>query len=140
VLVSNFVTPAWFEPAFADRLDFKRHLTRELELHAGGHVSIFDSRRGWTQITANGEGGPSIVPGSRRQLRKMWRRLRRKANNSFSPRLLPPPTNAVFGLLDENAVGGEFGADCVRSREVAGFAGGTHLLDLGVNLLIGESG
>ncbi len=79
VLVSNFITPAWYEPTCADRLDFQKHLTRELELAAGGYVSVFDARRGWMQVTARGEGGPSIAPGSRRQRREMSRRLWRNS-------------------------------------------------------------
>ena len=75
VLVSNFVTPAWFEPTGADRRDYRRHLTRELEVHAGGYASVFDPRCGWKQITAKGEGGPRITPGGRRQRRRMWRHL-----------------------------------------------------------------
>lgn len=79
VLVSDFVTPAWFEPACADRLDFKQHVTKELELACGGYISIFNEADGWTQITAKGNsGGPRILPGSRRQRRKLirpsWRR------------------------------------------------------------------
>jgi len=81
VLVSDFVTPAWFEPTEADRLDFKQHVTKELELARGGYISIYDPSSGWTQINAKGEGGPRIVPGSRRQRRKLirpaWRRSER---------------------------------------------------------------
>jgi hypothetical protein len=78
VLVSDFVTPAWFEPTCADRLDFKQHLSKELELASGGYISIFDPTSGWTQITAKGQVGPRVLPGSRRQRRKLirpeWRR------------------------------------------------------------------
>lgn len=78
VRVSDFVTPAWFEPTCADRLDFKKHVSKELELARGGYISILDPASGWTQITAKGEGGPRIVPGSLRQRRKLirpaWRR------------------------------------------------------------------
>ena len=35
VLVSDFITPAWFEPTDANRLDFKRHLSKQLELARG---------------------------------------------------------------------------------------------------------
>jgi hypothetical protein len=81
VLVSDFVTPAWFEPTCADRMDFKRHLSKHLQLGRGGYISIFDPVSGWTQITAKGEGGPRILPGSRRQRRKLvketWRRSSR---------------------------------------------------------------
>ena len=73
VLVSDFITPAWFEPTDADRLDFKRHLSKQLELARGGYISIFDRSNGWTQITAKGEGGPRMAPGSRRQRRKLIR-------------------------------------------------------------------
>jgi hypothetical protein len=73
VLVSDFVTPAWFEPTCADRLDFKNHISKELELAPGGYISILDRASGWTQITAKGEGGPRIVSGSRRQRRKLIR-------------------------------------------------------------------
>ena len=79
VLVSNFVTPRWFEPTCADRIDFRQHLTRELELGAGGYVSLFDPSRGWGQLTAKGEGGPTIVPGSRRQRRTLERKLWRSS-------------------------------------------------------------
>jgi len=73
VLVSDFITPAWFEPTDADRLDFKRHLSKQLELARGGYISVFDTSSGWTQITAKGEGGPRMAPGSRRQRRKLIR-------------------------------------------------------------------
>ena len=69
IRVSDFVTPAWFEPTEADRLDFRQHLSRRLQLAKGGYISVLDPKKGWTQITAEGEGGPKIVPGKRR-----WRR------------------------------------------------------------------
>ncbi len=53
VLVSDFITPAWYEPNCADRLDYKQHVSKQLEL----------------------------VPGTRRQRRKLirpaWRRSER---------------------------------------------------------------
>ena len=79
VLVSNFVTPAWFEPTCCDRLDFRKHLTRRLEVHAGGYASVFDPRCGWKQVTARGKGAPSLTPGSRHQRRRMWRKLWRNS-------------------------------------------------------------
>ena len=52
--------------------------TRQLELSRGGYISIFDPSSGWTQVNAKGDGGPRILPGSRRQRRKLikpaWRR------------------------------------------------------------------
>ena len=74
VLVSDFIKPAWYEPTCADRLDFKKHVPKELELVRGGYISIFDTTSGWTQINARGEGGPRLVAGSRRQRRKLIRR------------------------------------------------------------------
>ncbi len=73
VLVSDFVTPAWYEATEADRMDFQRHVSRALQLGAGGYISILDPAKGWTQITAEGAGGPKILAGSRRQRRGMER-------------------------------------------------------------------
>jgi hypothetical protein len=81
VLLSDFITPAWFEPTSADRLDFRQHISRQLEVARGGYISVLDPVHGWTQITAKGEGGPPVLAGSRRQRRKMvreaWRRSQR---------------------------------------------------------------
>jgi len=81
VLVSDFITPAWFEPTEADRLDFKQHVSKNLQLARGGYISVLDPQSGWTQITAKGEGGPPMVSGSRRQRRKLirpaWQRSER---------------------------------------------------------------
>lgn len=79
VLVSDFVTPAWFEPTCADRLDFKQHLSKQLELARGGYISIFNPASGWTQIDARGESGPRIPSGSRRQRRRLIRPAWRKS-------------------------------------------------------------
>ncbi len=73
VLVSDFITPAWYEPNCADRLDYKQHVSKQLELARGGYISVLDPMSGWTQIDANGDRGPRIVPGSRRQRRKLIR-------------------------------------------------------------------
>jgi hypothetical protein len=81
VMVSDFITPSWFEPTQADRVDFKRRLSKSMELARGGYVSVLDPANGWTQITAEGKGGPLIPAGSRRQRRRMgcaeWRRSKR---------------------------------------------------------------
>ncbi|HJT70117.1 MAG TPA: hypothetical protein VJ731_07960 [Terriglobales bacterium] len=73
VLVSDFVTPAWFEPTCADRLDFKQHLSKELQLADGGYISVFNPSEGWTQITAQGGSRLRIPAGSRRHRRKLAR-------------------------------------------------------------------
>ena len=55
VLVSDFITPAWFEPTRADRVDFKRRIAKPLELAAGGYISVLDAAGGWTQVAARDE-------------------------------------------------------------------------------------
>ena len=79
VQVSDFITPAWFEPTCSDRMDFKQRVSKELELARGGYVSIFDPTSGWTQIDSRGDSGPRIVSGSRRQRRKLIRPAWRKS-------------------------------------------------------------
>lgn len=70
VLVSDFVTPAWFEHTRADRVDFKRRISRPLELGKGGYIGVLESA-GWTQIAA--EGSPAEREGDRRWKRRMGR-------------------------------------------------------------------
>lgn len=70
VLLSDFVTPGWYEPTEADRMDFQRRVSKRLQLGAGGYVSVLDPAKGWTQISAQGVGGPEAPVGSRR-----WRRM-----------------------------------------------------------------
>ena len=42
VLVSDFVTPAWFENTRADRVDFKRRIRKPLELGKGGYLGVLE--------------------------------------------------------------------------------------------------
>ncbi len=72
VLLSDFVTPAWFEPTEANRMDFKQRVSHTLELARGGYMSILDAAKGWTQVTG-GESMPAAPAGSRRQRRAMNR-------------------------------------------------------------------
>lgn len=73
VLVSDFITPCWFAPTRADRVDFKRRISKPLELAAGGYISVLDAGGGWTQKAAPGEAGAAVPLGSRRQRRNMRR-------------------------------------------------------------------
>lgn len=73
VLVSDFVTPAWFGPAETDRMDFRQHVSKELKLASGGYISVLDPKKGWVQITAEGIGGPEAPEGSRRHRRTLRR-------------------------------------------------------------------
>jgi hypothetical protein len=81
VLLSDFVTPAWFEPTEANRMDFKQHISDPQELAAGGYISVLDPKKGWVQMTADLSPGPMAPEGSRRQRRgiekRKWRRSRR---------------------------------------------------------------
>jgi hypothetical protein len=54
-------------------MDFKERVTQRLELGAGGYISVLDAKKGWTQITAEGGGGPEAMVGSRRWRRGMSR-------------------------------------------------------------------
>ena len=78
VLVSDFITPSWFEPAHADRVDFKRRISKPLQLASGGYISVLDAGGGWTQVAEQGEPSTPIPCGSRRQRRNMgkaeWRK------------------------------------------------------------------
>ena len=78
VLVSDFITPSWFEPTHADRVDFKGRLSKPLQLASGGYISMLEAGGGWTQIAAQDELSAPIPWGSRRQRRNMgradWRR------------------------------------------------------------------
>jgi hypothetical protein len=78
VLVSDFITPSWFEPTEADRIDFKKRVSKAMELAPGGYISVLDPGSGWTQMTAKGQGGPPALVGSRRHRRRIgrskWRR------------------------------------------------------------------
>lgn len=79
VLVSDFITPSWFEPTHADRVDFKRRILNPLQLASGGYISVLDAGGGWTQIAAQGEPIAPIPLGSRRQRRNMGRADWRKS-------------------------------------------------------------
>jgi hypothetical protein len=79
VLVSDFITPSWFEPTAADRVDFERHISKPLQLASGGYISVLGAK-GWTQINARDEikNAAEIPWGSRRQRRTLskadWRK------------------------------------------------------------------
>ena len=72
VLLSDFVTPGWFEPTEADRMDFKQRVSQRLELGAGVYISVLDAKKGWTQIS-DGESVAEAPVGSRRWRRGMSR-------------------------------------------------------------------
>jgi hypothetical protein len=53
VLVSDFVTPKWFNDEVGnDRYSFKQRIKKPLELAPGGYISVYDGANGWKQLTA----------------------------------------------------------------------------------------
>lgn len=85
VRLSDFVTPAWFEPPRGAAVDFRGVISEPFELARGGYISVLDLARphqGWQQITARREvNARARAPiGSRRERRRTPReqRLRSK--------------------------------------------------------------
>ena len=78
VLVSDFITPSWFDPTRANRVDFKRRISKPLQLASGGYISVLDVGGRWVQMAAQDASAVPIPSGSRRQRRSMrkeeWRR------------------------------------------------------------------
>lgn len=82
VLVSDFVTPKWFNPSIeCDRYSFRQNVTQAFEIAAGGYIGTFEPGNGWTQITQSKAGEfsqtpPTEIPvGSRRFRRNVPKRL-----------------------------------------------------------------
>jgi hypothetical protein len=76
VKVSDFVTPAFFDPTAAGRPDvtfsFKRQVNAPFELAEGGYEAVFMANRGWTQNTKRTGGAQALDRarvGSRRERR-----------------------------------------------------------------------
>src|SRR4051812_950284 len=86
ILVTDFVTPAWygFEHAHG-ALDFKKHGRRPFEVLSGGYTQKFDPHRGWVQVTGKQAmataHGARPAEGSRRE-----RRRRRTEHWDYSDR------------------------------------------------------
>jgi hypothetical protein len=76
VLVSDFITPAWFGTGSTGPFDFQSHITTPFQLLAGGYVGFFDvsTGGGWQQLTARlGELKARAPIGSRRERRRISR-------------------------------------------------------------------
>jgi hypothetical protein len=88
VLLSDFVTPAWFMPEYPGPYDFKEHTKSALEIAPGGYMSVLRLGQGggWTQIygqLGHAELAPSTsIPrvGSRRERRNRRRELWRMSD------------------------------------------------------------
>jgi hypothetical protein len=97
ILVSDFVTPAWFMPNGQAPFSFLKNVTQPFALAPGGYISILQaqSSQGWQQVTAEKVpdpslrnffglrmGGPPAPRGSRRARRALpddkWRRSEKR--------------------------------------------------------------
>ncbi|PYS88966.1 MAG: hypothetical protein DMF64_18860 [Acidobacteria bacterium] len=84
VLVSDFVTPAYFETFHkynSVQFDFRRHLTRPLEILADGYMSVCSVRTGarWREVTSSFRDLPAERAGQRGS-----RRERRRNRSRFA--------------------------------------------------------
>jgi hypothetical protein len=85
VLVSDFVTPSWFQPSRKmSCYDFKHFVSSPGRLCTGGYISVRGDNGTWTQINARGEFTSMFPVGSRRWRRNAmrhasWRMSRRAA-------------------------------------------------------------
>jgi hypothetical protein len=92
VLVSNFVTPAWFG-APGSVFDFGAHCTAAFQLLAGGYIGVRRYARAteWSQVTANltpedgmwkvvREDGSAMSPSEIPRGSRRWRRMKQTAD------------------------------------------------------------
>jgi hypothetical protein len=75
ILVTDFVTPAWYGFEHAQgAVDFKNHARRPFQVLSGGYAQKFDPRRGWVQVTGRRamatRHGAHAAEGSRRERRE----------------------------------------------------------------------
>lgn len=81
-LVSDFVTPRWFNDYVGDdRYSFRKTVTKPLQLAPGGYISVVNNGN-WTQITAQQAPHamtPTVQPGSRRARRAIPLAERKKS-------------------------------------------------------------
>lgn len=94
VLVSDFVTPAWFQAwrgTSSARFDFGNHLTRPLQLASGGYVETYAATgTGFVQTVQQHEvSTPRVPTGSRPQLRATPPDQRRASEPSVFARTDP---------------------------------------------------
>jgi hypothetical protein len=88
VLVTDFVTPAWF--GFKDAqgaFDFKTHATASFQILTGGYAQSFDPSKGWIQTTGQKARAQArvmtAVQGSRRLRRAKDRKTWRRSEKTF---------------------------------------------------------
>lgn len=56
VVVSDFITPQWFQPGVKGPFDYAGHCTKPLQILPGGYMSIFDAPGGsWSTMQMKGD-------------------------------------------------------------------------------------
>lgn len=68
-LLSDFVTPAWFQPGAAGPYDHCKHCTKPLQVLAGGYAQ-YVSTGSWQQV--NAQGLPEEMDPDDQRLRSRW--------------------------------------------------------------------
>src|SRR5215467_9729586 len=76
ILVTDFVTPNWFEHKNAvGAIDLQRHAKTAFQVLSGGYAQKFDPQKGWVQVTgaaaARTVRGSHAAAGSRRERRAL---------------------------------------------------------------------
>lgn len=76
VLVSDFVTPSWFESGVVGPYDLMGHITAPLQIISGGYIGFLDvsSPNGWQQLTAQAAPNERVAPNTRSDSRMELRR------------------------------------------------------------------
>lgn len=83
VLVSDFITPHWFQAGSPGPWDFTGHHQAPLTLLPGGYTSVWTPDRGWRQMLA--DAGPDARPASARARNSLrsWGRAAAHRDNPF---------------------------------------------------------
>lgn len=71
VMLSDFVTRAWFEESQGAVVDAYGHLTAPWQIGPQGYIGIYVPGRGWTQAFSNQLGDPAKLVMGRRDLASM---------------------------------------------------------------------
>ena len=104
VLVSDFITPSWFEPTHADRVDFKRRILKPLQLAEGGYISVLECGRRMDADRGAGRAWRSDSMGEQEATAQHGKGgLEKKSAALMETDLLPAPAHPILGDFDEQA-------------------------------------
>ena len=102
VLVSDFITPSWFEPTQADRVDFKRRVRNPLAARCGRiHLGAGCGRR----LDAGCGAGPAFGSDSIGKQEATAKHAKGGVEEKSAAQvdLLPAPANSILGDFDKQA-------------------------------------